>query len=106
MNEIKKVYLLANSEWTQFKIGITKKDVNERIDNLKTGNGSEISLINTFESNHYKRIEKILHKKYNSKRLIGEWFELSDDDIIRFKDDCQKLHDAFEFLKKSDNPFI
>ena len=48
MTEIKKVYLLANSEWTQFKIGITKKDVNERIDNLKTGNGSEISLINTF----------------------------------------------------------
>jgi hypothetical protein len=103
---IGRVYLIANSEWTQFKIGITKKDINERINNLKTGNGSEIFLVNTFESNHYKKIEKMLHKKYNSKRLVGEWFELSDDDIIRFKDDCQKLNDAFQCLIENNNPFI
>jgi len=48
----------------------------------------------------------MLHKKYNSKRLVGEWFELSDDDIIRFKDDCQKAHDAFECLIENGNPFI
>jgi hypothetical protein len=104
--ESKKVYLLSNDDWTQFKIGISKNDIKVRINNLKTGNGSEISLVSVFESPHYKKIEKMLHKKHHSKRLVGEWFSLNDDDITNFKSDCLKLHEAFEYLKQSKNPFI
>ena len=35
-----KVYLIANEEWTQFKIGISTKQLDKRINALKTGNGS------------------------------------------------------------------
>ena len=77
-----KVYLIANEEWTQFKIGISTRELDKRINTLKTGNGSEISLVKSFDTIHHRKVEKWMHNKYNSKRLVGEWFALGDDDII------------------------
>jgi hypothetical protein len=101
-----KVYLIANEEWTQFKIGISTKQLDKRINALKTGNGSEISLIKSFETNHHRKVEKWMHNKYQSKRLVGEWFALSDDDVVNFISECQKAHDTFQYLIDSNNPFI
>lgn len=99
------VYLIANEEWSQFKIGETKNS-NVRKKTLQTGNGSELTIVKTFESIHYKKVERWMHKKYASKRLSGEWFALDDDDIRNFTSDCQKAHDTYEFLIDSGNPFI
>jgi hypothetical protein len=101
-----KVYLLANSEWSQFKIGISTKDIDNRLKSLKTGNGSEISLVKSFDTIHHRKVEKWMHNKYNSKRLVGEWFALNDDDIINFISDCQKAHETFQYLIDGGNPFI
>ncbi len=101
-----KVYLIANEEWTQFKIGISTKELDKRINSLKTGNGSEISLVKSFDTKHHRKVEKWMHNKHNSKRLVGEWFALNDDDIINFISDCQKAHDTFQYLIDGGNPFI
>lgn len=101
-----KVYLLANSEWSQFKIGISTKDIDNRLKSLKTGNGSEISLVKSFDTIHHRKVEKWMHNKHNSKRLVGEWFALNDDDIINFIPDCQKAHETFQYLIDGGNPFI
>lgn len=101
-----KVYLIANEEWTQFKIGISTKELDKRINALKTGNGSEISLVKSFDTAHHRKVEKWMHNKHNSKRLVGEWFALNDDDIVNFISDCQKAHDTFQCLIDSGNPFI
>jgi len=101
-----KVYLIANDEWTQFKIGVSTKALDKRLKSLKTGNGSEIFLVNSFDTDHHRKVEKWLHTKHNSKRLVGEWFALSDNDIYNFISDCQKAHDTFQCLIDSGNPFI
>jgi hypothetical protein len=101
-----KVYLLANDEWSQFKIGISTKDINSRLRSLKTGNGSEITLVKSFDTIYHRKVEKWMHNKHYSKRLVGEWFALSDDDIIEFISDCQKAHDTFQCLIENGNPFI
>ena len=101
-----KVYLLTNDEWSQFKIGISTKDIEDRLKSLKTGNGSEITLVKAFETVHYRKIEKWMHNKHNSKRLVGEWFALDDNDITNFISDCQKAHDTFQYLIENGNPFI
>jgi len=49
-----KVYLLVNDEWTQFKIGISTKAIDKRLKSLKTGNGSEITLVKSFDTPHYR----------------------------------------------------
>ena len=101
-----KVYLIANEEWTQFKIGVSTKELDKRLKSLKTGNGSEIFLVKSFDTTHHRKVEKWFHNKYNSKRLVGEWFSLSDEDIVNFISDCEKAHDIFQYLVNSDNPFI
>lgn len=101
-----KVYLLANEEWTQFKIGISTKNIDYRLKSLKTGNGSEITLVKSFNTIHHRKVEKWMHNKHNSKRLVGEWFALNDNDIIEFISDCQKADDTFKCLIENGNPFI
>jgi len=101
-----KVYLLVNDEWTQFKIGISTKAIDKRLRSLKTGNGSEITLVKSFETPHYRKVEKWMHNKHHSKRLVGEWFALNDNDVTNFISDCQKAHDTFQCLIDNGNPFI
>lgn len=100
------VYLIANDEWTQFKIGVSTKSLDKRIKSLKTGNGSEITVVKYFETEHHRKVERWMHNKYHNKRLVGEWFSLDDEDIINFVSDCQKAHNTFKCLIENGNPFI
>lgn len=99
-----KIYLLANEEWSQFKIGITKKSTSDRIKKLQTGNGSEITVVKEYDTEHARKIESWLHKRYASKRLVGEWFSLEDNDIDTFVETCEKIETVIIFLKEH-NPF-
>lgn len=58
-----------------YKIGRTK-DVGSRFNNLKCGNPF-IEKLKVIKGNY----EKLLHDKFKDKRRIGEWFELSEDDL-------------------------
>lgn len=77
------VYLLLgvddNGE-EKFKIGTTRRTVDERIGELQTGNSSVISYLKTYESIHYKMIERMLHKRFVSQKTVSknEWFSLSN----------------------------
>jgi hypothetical protein len=35
---------------------------------------------------------------FKNKRVNGEWFMLSDADILNFGKVCETLHDGFEFI--------
>ena len=98
------VYLLlqVESNGTEtFKIGVTKKDINTRISSLQTGNPNKISLLKFYESDNYKKIERLLHKKYFSNRTEtnNEWFILTNEDVISFIDDCKKQDEMIIFMK-------
>ena len=99
------IYLLTNNN-DQYKIGITKYNAKKRIKNLQTGNGDIIDVVAEFESKYNNKIEGALHKRYGTKRLKGEWFVLEKKDIQNFISECQSLHNTFEFLEQSGNPFI
>ena len=104
----KHIYLLMvvdKNNIENFKIGVSYSP-KKRCKSLQTGNGSEIIIVNTFETKFSNKVEKWLHRKYNSKRLVGVWFALNDNDITNFISDCQKAHDTFQCLIDSGNPFI
>lgn len=101
-----KVYLIGDIDEGRYKIGYTIRNVNQRIDEIQTGNPKKLELIKVFETIHYIKVEAWMHRIHGSKRMEGEWFELTDEDIKNFKQDCQKGHDIFKMLIDSDNPFI
>ena len=95
------VYLICSqtNDLNLYKIGFTKRDIKKRIADLQTGNANEIYLIDYFESKWSTKIERYLHKLFKEKRLKGEWFSLSDNDLEIFKEKCQMIHNNFEILE-------
>ena len=87
------------------KIGYTKRAIEKRIKEFKTGNASELYLVDSFQSKWGTKIEAILKKKYSYCKISGEWFNLSELEISEFKTVCSNLHESFNFLSTS-NTFI
>jgi hypothetical protein len=109
MNDEVNVYLVC-SEFDNnklYKIGYTKRNIDKRISEFKTGNCSELYLVNSFKSKWGTKIESILHKKYKSqsKNINGEWFKLENEDIINFYNDCKKIHDNIETISNENSYF-
>lgn len=73
------VYLMRSGNG-YYKIGISKK-VEGRLDGLKRQFPVEIEVIHYIASKQYRDVERYLHRKYESKRIEYEWFNLESKDI-------------------------
>jgi hypothetical protein len=94
-----KVYLI--SDGSKQKIGFTRKKIEERIKQLKTGNSQDLMILGVFESRWGTKIESLLHKKYQYKKVSGEWFNLTEEDIMTFELQCQEMHNVMEDITKN-----
>ena len=99
------VYLIGEKDNIgKYKIGSTKaKDVNKRLKQLQTGNSSELFIKEYYETEHPFKLEKMLHNRFKSSNLIGEWFELSESDTKAFRGICEEKEKIIKALKN--NPF-
>jgi len=72
------VYLIKCVNTTFYKIGISKINYNARLSTMQSGCPYELKFINAIHSPDYRNIERVLHFKFQSKRIRGEWFDLDD----------------------------
>lgn len=98
------VYLISDEENNKYKIGVTKNDVNKRLKKLQTGNSSLLSIKKVHATDYMYRMETLLHNYFSKQRILNEWFELSNEDIINFNSTCQYFEKMINSLK--DNPFF
>lgn len=105
---MKKVYLISADidDMTLYKIGFTKRDINDRINEFKTGNASDFNIINQFKSKWASKIETQLHKYYNKSKIKREWFSLSENDINDFIPMCEKIHNNLELIKNNNTYYL
>lgn len=76
------VYFINDEEYT--KIGIAGS-ISSRIKQLQTGNPRKLKvlfLIDGETQNKSYWIERKLHKSFSEKRVNGEWFRISERDIV------------------------
>lgn len=99
------IYLIGETNNNgRYKIGSTRaKDVNKRLKQLQTGNSSELFIKDYYETDNPFKLEKMLHNRFKSSSLIGEWFDLSETDTKDFRDICEGFEKIIESLKE--NPF-
>ena len=64
------------------KFGISN-DPFSRIRELQTGNPYKIHLLLSVDYEYCQETERTIHKYFDSKRGIGEWFKI-DDEITKF----------------------
>jgi hypothetical protein len=101
-----KVYLISSGDFEkQYKIGYTRRDVEDRVKEFKTGNSNNLEIISVFESKWGTKIEAILKKRYSHCNTSGEWFNLSESEISEFNIICHTLHKNIEILS-TNNTFI
>lgn len=100
------VYLIGESgNENRYKIGSTRcKDINKRLKQLQTGNSEQLYIKEYFETTHPFKLETMLHNRFKSSNLIGEWYDLSKDDIAAFKNECKRFQFIIDSLKN--NPFF
>lgn len=72
------VYVLAGGGC--HKIGRTK-DLRRRVEQLAVQLPFEVALVCSLKSDDPKTLEAELHERFANKRLNGEWFDLSAEDV-------------------------
>jgi hypothetical protein len=88
-----------------YKIGITKNNPEKRIKQLQTGNSNKLSVLKSYQSPNYLKVEQWLHRKYSIKTEAGNEFRhLTDEEVMSFLDDCKKADETITFMK-ANNPF-
>lgn len=84
----------------EYKIGFTKRDPMKRIKEFETGNPGVLSLENSFETNHKRLVETALHRLYGTNNTKGEWFELTQEQVDTFIENCEKQETLYTMLKQ------
>jgi len=103
------VYLINIKRTDLYKIGITRGKIDKRIKSLQTGSPKKLILIDFFHSDFFNKIEKILHRQLKPRKyqpedfdeLLGEWFELGQEDVKNFKNYCLKIEKNLKIIKEN-----
>jgi hypothetical protein len=76
------LYAIGTNE-NQQKIGFSKNP-EQRLKTLQTGNANQLYLHYQFEINESTatQFETYVHRDLSHKRVLGEWFDMSVEDVI------------------------
>jgi hypothetical protein len=77
------VYFFRETGRPYVKIGMSKNDFETRFNQFKIYAPLGAYVIGYIKTNDALKLEKDLHKKYKDKRLSGEFFTLTDDEVYR-----------------------
>jgi len=98
------IYLISAQigDEKHYKIGYTKRKVETRLKELKTGNPATFNIEKVYVADQYgASIESRLHDRFKFKKVEGEWFLLEKEDIDNFENYCEQYYENFELLKEN-----
>lgn len=76
------VYLIKRD--SDYKIGVSSKP-KSRITAIQTGSASPVETICLIKTDDMENLELALHNRFAEKRIRGEWFNLSTEDVEYIK---------------------
>lgn len=83
------------------KIGRTAKNPEMRLKQLQTGASEKLSLVCFFKTRNAMLMERMLHNRHGARRKNGEWFTLTDNDIMCFVKQCEKFEETITALENN-----
>ena len=95
-----KIYLIHQWDTDYYKIGYTRGSVTKRLKTLQTGTPNELTVVSFYESDYAKLIESTFHRLHKTRKINGEWFDLPNEFIKNFKDECLKIEENFKHLEE------
>lgn len=83
------------------KVGRTSKDPALRLKQLQTGASEKLSLVCFFKTSNAPLMERMLHMRYGPRRKTGEWFALTDEEVLGFQKQCEKIEETIKSLENN-----
>ncbi len=83
------VYIIENTHLHDTKIGISNNP-EKRIKQLQTGSSRPLIIRYAIRFNNRDeaiKVENALHKKYSRYKLIGEWFDIDYNQVVKYIED-------------------
>jgi hypothetical protein len=84
-----------------YKIGYTRREVEKRVKELKTGNAADFHIVESFKSKWGTKIESQIHRRLKNKKVDGEWFQLNNKDVEGFIDMCEQIDHNLEIVSQT-----
>ncbi|KKN26107.1 hypothetical protein LCGC14_0878240 [marine sediment metagenome] len=85
------VYILHCTGFPYYKIGMTTSSVKKRRDDHQQSIPFELMIEYAVEVNDAYGVEYMIHQRYASKQIRGEWFMLDDKDLEAIKEDMVSM---------------
>lgn len=92
------VYLIHQTNSNLYKVGVSKH-VRKRLKENQTGNGNTLKIISSVPSEIAYKVETLIHKRWQNKRQVGEWFELTEGDVNGFENLCREIEMVINYLQ-------
>lgn len=116
MKDLSEVYLIRLGHTELYKIGVSKNSA-RRVKQLQTGCPYTLDLVHVHKTVRPYKIERILHAGLSAKKysptflddfdsLVGEWFTLTANDVLAFKEKCAQVEKTIDMLREAGNPFV
>jgi hypothetical protein len=89
-----------------YKVGITKNNPELRVKQLQTGNPNKITLLKSYQSPNYLKVEGWMHRKYfdTKTEAKNEWRNLTNEQVLSFLADCKDADEIITMMLR-ENPF-
>lgn len=81
------VYFISNGR--AIKIGKTS-NIHQRLSNLQTSSPDQLNLIGVIYTSDNTLLENKVHNYFKEKRINGEWFNISREEVIKYMDYLQE----------------
>lgn len=91
------IYLVKQTDADLYKIGVSSEP-EKRLKSLQTANGALLELINKVSVDFGYKVEKAIHNHFRSKKTMGEWFILTEEDVSNFSTLCEAKENIFKLL--------
>lgn len=101
---MRSVYLMQSEASGYYKIGVSINPA-KRVKQLQTGNAEKITLIQTFESEIPFVVEKAVKNFFSPNHVHGEWFSLTLEQEMSFKNQCESIEKNIKLLRENGNYF-
>jgi hypothetical protein len=77
------VYLLGNKKLEYYKIGLTRslETPDFRFQTIQQGVPFELDVLHYWFASHAQSFEKLVHHEYKAKKIRGEWFRFTADEL-------------------------
>lgn len=93
------IYLITNQKG-HYKIGVSKNP-DKRIKSMETGNPDDLVIFYRYKTKNAHKIERILHRLFESYKVKLEWFELPIYEVRNFIYNCTKIETNLNYLEEN-----